>query len=145
MEEKKLVYEDAPWNYPVCFNSECKKCDLCMHYLIGQLVPEDYHTGNAVYPSAWKGGDCLCFREKKVVRFAWGFSNLYTNLTRGQTSDIRSSIRTYLGSGMSAYYRYHHGERLLTPKQQQDILDIVKRFCSKEDATFDNYVLAWDF
>lgn len=145
MEEKKLVFEDAPWNYSLCFNSECKKCDLCLDYLIGPLVPEDYYTGNAVYPSAWKDGDCRCFREKKIVKFAWGFNNLYANQTRGQTSDIRSSIRAYIGNGMSAYYRYHHGERLLTPKQQQEILDIVKLFCSKENATFDHYVLAWDF
>ena len=145
MEEKKLVFEDAPWNYPLCFNSDCKKCDLCMHYLLGQLAPEDCQSGSAVYPSAWKDGDCRCFREKKIVKFAWGFNNLYTGLTRGQASDIRSSLRAYLGSGMSAYYRYHHGERKLTPKQQQEILEIVKRFSSKEDATFDHYELAWDF
>ena len=145
MEEKKLVFEDVPWNYPLCFNDQCEKCGECMHYQVGLVAPADRQTGNAVYPSAWKDGNCRFFCEKKTVRYAWGFNSLYAHLSRGQASDIRSAIRAHLGNGMSSYYRYHHGERLLTPNQQKEILDIVARFSSKKDASFDHYVLSWDF
>lgn len=144
-EEKKLVFEDAPWGYPLCFNNEYKRHNQCMHYLVGQVAPASLQRGSAIYPSAWKDGDCRFFSEKRLVRLAWGFDSLYHHLTRGQASDVRGSIRSYLGSGMSAYYRYHHGERLLSPKQQQDILDIMARFGYDKGAEFDHYVLSYDF
>lgn len=145
MEEKKLVFEDAPWGYALCFNSQCEKSGRCLRYQVGLVAPANLEVGKAIYPSAWKNGDCRHFHEKRMVKLAWGFNNIYAHLTRGQASDIRSSIRAHLGSGMSAYYRYHHGERMLTPQQQKEILDIVARFNYKGDATFDHYVLTWDF
>ena len=145
MEEKKLTYKDAPWGYPLCFNNECSLRDRCMHYQVGLLAPADKLSGAAVYPAAWSEGNCRQFREKRMIRMAWGFDNLYKNLPRSVASQARTALRLHLGTGMSAYYRYHHGERMLTPQQQKEILDIVARFNYKGDATFDHYVLTWDF
>ena len=110
MEEKKLTYKYAPWGYPLCFNNECSLHDRCMHYQVGLLAPADKLSGATVYPSAWKDGECKCFREKKIIQMAWGFSHLYDHLSRHRTSEARSHLRGYLGTGASAYYRYHHGE-----------------------------------
>ena len=50
-----------------------------------------------------------------------------------------------MGSGQSAYYRVHHGERMLSPRKQRDILDIVAQFGSIEGISFDHYVTDFDF
>lgn len=145
MEEKTLTFNDAPYGYSLCFNHDCALRERCMHYHIGTLAPADRLTGFAIYPSAWKDGTCKCFREKKLVQYAWGFNQLYHGMTRGQASDARGSIRAHCGSGMSAYYRYHYGERLLTPKLQQEIIDIIVRCGGSKDAKFDHYVTQYDF
>ena len=145
MEEKKLEFKDAPYGYPLCFNNDCALHDKCMHYQIGQLAPADRHAGPAIYPSAWKDGTCRYYREKKLVQLAWGFNQLYHGMTGGQIHDARGTLRAHLGSGMSAYYRYHHGERLLSPKLQEEIRDIIVRFGGSKDVKFDHYVTSWDF
>ena len=145
MEEKKLTYKDAPWGYPLCFNNECSLHDRCMHYQVGLLAPADKLSGATVYPSAWKDGECKCFREKKIIQMAWGFSHLYDHLSRHRTSEARSHLRGYLGTGASAYYRYHHGERLMSPQLQQEVLDIMAQYGSTEGLKFDHYVESYDF
>lgn len=145
MEEKQLLFEDAPWEYPLCFNSECKLCDTCMHYQVGLLAPANRQSGHAIYPSAWKDGDCRFYREKRLVQYAWGFDGLYKGLTKGQATDIRSNLRVHLSSGMSTYYRYHHGQRLLTPQQQKEILEICDHFAPDNESKFDHYVTSYDF
>ena len=72
MEEKELKAKDIPWEYALCFNSECENKDKCMHYQARLLMPEDRYYGPAVYPTAWENGECRCFREKKLVKKAWG-------------------------------------------------------------------------
>ena len=52
---------------------------------------------------------------------------------------------TMLDSGCGPYYRYHHGEHILTPRQQEDIMNILARFGSTDGLTFDHYVTDFDF
>ena len=80
MEERELKAEDIPMGYPLCFNSECADKDKCMHYQARLLMPKDRYSGSAVFPTAWEDGKCRCFREKKLVKKAWGFTKLYDNV-----------------------------------------------------------------
>ena len=43
------------------------------------------------------------------------------------------------------YYRAHHGELMLSPKQQDEIMKIIAKFGSTEGISFDHYVTDWDF
>ena len=145
MENRTLSFSDAPRDYALCFNNDCALHDKCMHYRMGQLAPDTKTSGNAVYPSALKDGMCLHFAETEPVRFAWGFNGLYTNLPKDMVSRARKALREYLGNGASAYYRYHNGERLLSPARQKEIIDFIGSFGSTEGLEFDNYVLQYDF
>ena len=53
--------------------------------------------------------------------------------------------RVSSGSGQGPYYRVYHGENMLTPKQQADILAILAKFNPSEEPKFDHYVIDWDF
>ena len=131
--------------YPLCFNSECTKKDCCMHYQARLLMPDDRYTGSAVFPTAWQNGTCKCFREKQLVRKAWGFIHLYDNVPQRQKAEARESIHAFFGRGNGPYYRVHHGENMLMPKEQDEIMRIIAKFGSTEGIKFDHYVMSWDF
>ena len=111
----------------------------------GLLKAESRHYGQAVFPTAWQDGKYTCYREKRFVKKAWGFTSLYNKVPKNQKAEARSYVRSYFSSGMGPYYRYHHGENKLSPRQQEDILKIIANYCSIEGIKFDHYVEGWDF
>ena len=116
MEEKELKAKDIPWGYALCFNDACGLKDKCMHYQARLLKAEGRYSGQAVYPTAWQDGECRCFREKKLVKKAWGFSQLYKNVPHYQRAEARHCVRSYFSSGNGPYYRFYHGENKLSPQ-----------------------------
>ena len=145
MDNKELTNKDIPMGYPLCFNSECTKKDCCMHYQARLLMPDDRYTGSAVFPTAWQNGACKCFREKRLVRKAWGFTHLYDNVPQRDKAEARRCVRSFFSGGCGPYYRYYHGENMLSPKQQEEIMKIIAKFGSTEGIKFDHYVMDWDF
>ena len=145
MEQKELNLKDIPMGYPLCFNSECTKKDCCMHYQARLLMPDSRYTGSSVFPTAWQNGACKCFREKQLVRKAWGFTHLYDNIPQRQRAEARESVHAFFGRGNGPYYRAHHGELMLSPKQQDEILKIIAKFGSTNGIHFNHYVTDWDF
>lgn len=145
MEEKKLTYNVIPMGYPLCFNDECAKKACCMHYQAQLLMPKDCYKGSAIYPTAWQEGACKCFREKRLVQKAWGFTHIYNNVPHRDIPEARANVRGYFSGGCGPYYRYHHGENKLTPRQQADIMAILAKFGSTDGLAFDQYEMDWDF
>ena len=146
MEEKVLNRKDIPMGYPLCFNNECTEKERCMHYQARLLRAEDGRPyGNAIFPTAWQDGKCKCFREKRLVRKAWGFQHLYDNVPQRDKAEARHCVRSFFSGGCGPYYRYHHGENLLSPEQQDKIMKIIAKFGSTDGIRFDHYVEEWDF
>ena len=146
MEEIELKAKDIPWGYAQCFNDACNHKDTCMHYQAWLLSNQkNRFIGKAVYPSAWQGGDCRCYCEKKLIKQAWGFEHLYDNVAEYRKAEAREYVRSYFSAGMGPYYRVHHGENKLSPKQQDDIMQIIARFGSTDGIKFDHYETDWDF
>ena len=44
-----------------------------------------------------------------------------------------------------SYYRYHHGDNKLSPKQQADIMAILAQYGNTDGLAFDHYETVWDF
>ena len=143
--EKSLNLKNIPSKFKVCFNDSCQQRDQCLHYQAYLLQPEGKTGGPAVYPSAWKSGQCQCFTEKKPVQKAWGFSYIYENMPHYLRSEARNRVKNYFSSGNGPYYRYHNGEHTLSPRQQEDIMQILAQFGSTEGLAFDHYELDYDF
>lgn len=57
---------------------------------------------------------------------------------------LRKRVKAYLG-GNTTYYRYHHGERLLTPEQQEWIIALFRRHGYTGELGFDKYLDRYDF
>ena len=143
--EKPLELKNIPYGYKLCFNDSCQLRDKCMHYQAYLLKPAERLGGPAVYPDAWKSGQCQRFCEVKLVKKAWGFSNVYDNVPHHLRSEARRCVRNYFSNGCGPYYRYHHGDNMLSPRQQQDIMDILAKFGPTDGLSFDHYVTGYDF
>ena len=145
MKDIKLNVKDIPSGYALCFNSDCADKDKCLHYQAKLLMADRCYKGQAVYPAAWQDGKCHCYNEKKLVQKAWGFSNLYRNIPSYMRAEARRSVSSLFGCGNGQYYRSHHGEIMISPKRQEEIMEVLAKYGSTEGIKFDNYVSVWDF
>ena len=145
MKEKDFDFKKVPAGYQLCFHYQCPMHEHCMHFVAGQHVTADRPFGLAIFPSALQDGKCMFFREFGIQQMAWGFSNLYVNVPPHLRGTARKKVQACLGGGCSTYYRFHQGERLLSPKMQQNVLDTIARYGSTEGIRFDHYVTEYDF
>ena len=81
----------------------------------------------------------LCFNENCELREKCMHYQAYLR------AEARRRVRRYFSGGCGPYYRYHHGENLLSPRQQEDIMQILAAFGSTEGIRFDHYEADWDF
>ena len=76
---------------------------------------------------------------------AQGIASIYKNVqSREARSSIRFALTSHLGS-KGTYYRYMDGERLINPKLQQEIVDIVYRYEPGIEVCFDKTFEDYDF
>ena len=143
--EKQLESKNIPYGYKLCFNESCPLRDKCLHYQAYLLKPADRFGGPAIYPDAWKNGRCQRFNDVKQVQKAWGFTHIYNNVPHRDLPEARANVRSYFSGGCGPYYRYHHGENKLSPKQQADIIAILSKFGPTDGLAFDQYEMDWDF
>lgn len=145
MTDKELKACDIPGGYALCFNGECGRKDTCMHHQAMLLKRGEHVYGSAIYPTAWQNGACPCYQEKRRVKKAWGFSQLYKHVDRYHKAEARQSVSSFFGRGNGQYYRAHHGEITLSPRQQEGIMRIIAQYGPIDDIKFDHYKTVWDF
>ena len=145
LNEKILESKNIPWGYAVCFNETCQLREKCMHYQAYLLQPKDQLSEHAMLPSAWQDGPCQRYCEKKLIKKAWGFSHIYNNVPYYLEAEARRMVKNYFSSGNGPYYRYHHGENKLSPRQQEDIMQILAKYGSTDGLAFDHYEVDYDF
>jgi hypothetical protein len=143
--ENQLESKKIPHGYALCFNEDCQLREKCLHYQAYLMKPENQLGGPAIYPDAWKSGQCQRFNEAKLVQKAWGFTHIYNNMPHYLAAEARRSVKNYFSRGCGPYYRYHHGENLLSPEQQADIMAILSKYGPTDGIRFDHYETDFDF
>lgn len=138
-----LTYDMLPPSWLYCFLEGCPKAGECIRYISSKLIPDDVTIGYAVLPTALKGKDCPHFKQIRKIRAAYGFNKLFEEVKRKDDTPLRNQLKAYLGSH-GAYYRYHNGEKLLTPEQQQHIIDIFHQWGYTDNLAFDHYREVYD-
>ena len=94
------------------------------------------------YLSTVKGG-CPHYRSSTKVRYAQGFIGILENLPYKQMQTVILHLMNYLGR--RTYYRARKGERLLSPSEQQHILNILRNCGITTTQEFDAYVEDYDW
>lgn len=126
-----------------CFLNGCPKADECMRHFSAKYIPDDRKWGNAVFPTALKGDACECFKPIRKIHAAYGFYTIFRDVKRKDDRTLRTKVKAYLG-GHGTYYRYNNGDKLLTPEQQQWIIDLFHSYGYTENLVFDHYQDVYD-
>ena len=148
MDEKELLeqafkYGYVPCSVTYCFTEPCPMKDKCIHYLSGLYKNEETDRGDAIFPNALKDGKCKYFAPLRVVKMAWGFDHLFTEMKVKDAPALRAEMRDYLGS-KGQYYRYTLGQLKLLPEQQEYIKQLFASYGYK-NVDFDNFADEIDF
>jgi hypothetical protein len=147
MVEKDIQFDfrNVPKTWQVCFLSECPVKEQCLRQLAASNLPADRDWGAAVYPTMRcneKG--CRLFATGEAKRMAWGFNTLFSEVKAKHENVLRLAMKNYL-HGHAAYYRYNRGEKLLSPEQQDWIVQLFQSMGYHDGLEFDHYVYAYDF
>lgn len=140
----KLNIQDVPLWYARCFNNECPRKGECLRHYIGSndVIPDE--TGPAVYPAAWKNGNCQMFRTLQTSRHAWGFNTLLADVKAIHINAVKQKMRAFLGS-QTSFSRANLGKITLPPEKQAELIKILNSFGYTENLQFDHYVDVPDF
>ena len=140
-----IDFKDIPTWWAVCLNDSCPKAAECLRHEAVRCLQENILDWPAVLPKAWQDGGCCCFQKAEPVRMAKGFHRLFDKVrSRDARYGLRMEMTAWLGS-KGSYYRYKDGDRLLSPGQQQHILNLLKGYGIDEEDVFDAYVEGYDF
>ncbi|HIX73955.1 MAG TPA: hypothetical protein H9977_02780 [Candidatus Parabacteroides intestinipullorum] len=139
-----LTLEQIPYTFSRCFQSDCPQADTCAHFLASKFIIKGQVSGPAIYPTSRLNGTCVCYKQTGIIHAAYGFKALFAEIKKKDEKPIRDRIKKYLG-GNTAYYRYHHGKRLLSPDQQEWILALFRQHGYTEELHFDGYRDIYDF
>ena len=126
--EEKIDFAKVPYQYSMCLNRQCPQAGTCLRQLTEQSVPENIEH--------W-----IIISTK--VRYAQGFIGILENLPYKQMQTVILHLMNYLGR--RTYYRARKGERLLSPSEQQHILNILRNCGITTTQEFDAYVEDYDW
>ena len=140
--EKELQFEEVPGWWAVCMNNECTLREHCLRHHAVVVVSPTATAHLAIIPHGNDSSHCPHYVEKCTVRLARGFANIFANVSYEHRKAMKRAIMGYLGSETSkgTYYRYLHGERLLSPEQQAWFSRLMERYGYGPDIAFDSYV-----
>ena len=113
------------WHY--CFHTACPQASTCFRQISTKYIPEDSVVGNAIFPTAYKSNGCRFYVTPTLSTLSWGFSRLFDNVPHKSVMQLRNDMKRYF-RGSSNYYKYHRGEKKLTPMQQADIAQMFKKY-----------------
>lgn len=142
--EQNLLFSQIPYRWEVCFLPDCAQKESCLRHRMYAEACAGRKALYAVAPAARSGAECSAFVPIRTVRRAKGMRHLMDSLPARLSRQLKHELYTYL-NGRSNFYRYLHGEMLLSPAQQEEIIARVVRMDGDLSVEFDAYVDVLDF
>lgn len=141
-----INFKEIPEWWAMCQKGDCGMAEECLRHLACRQAPNDLVKWKCVLPNAVDGSDeCPLFVKAEKVMMARGLNRIYQNVHEKKArSAIRKTLTEFLGS-KGSYYRFKDGERLLGPRLQEQICDIVHRYAPEAEVHFDESYEDYDF
>jgi len=138
--KEKINFSQVPHHYPMCQKRQCNKADTCLRQLVEQSIPTNIQHWVIINPKYQETLEDVCphYRPAEKVRFAKGFIKILEGLPHKQMLSVISHLRTRFNQ--RTYYRIRKGERLLSPSEQQQFLNILKNCGVSHPQEFDAYI-----
>ena len=137
-------YDEVPYEWPICFNDNCERKGTCLRrqaaLLAAEVARSKTRRAMCITPLAYSDDECGEYVEATTERMAWGFTHFYDHVQKMDYPRIKEAIVKYL-RGMSNYYRYRNGEKMLNERQQQRIAEIFQGCGYNEPVCYDHYEL----
>lgn len=143
--EEKIDFSQIPYSYTLCLHKECPKANTCLRQLAERILPEDCEAWKFLSPrhlATFKSA-CPYYRSNVKVRYAKGFLQLLGNLPYNQMRTVVYNLKCHFGERI--FYRLRKGERVLSPAEQQSILNILKNSGVSMPQEFDTYIEDYDW
>ena len=137
-----LDYHKVPFNFAHCFQADCPKSSTCLRYQAGKFIPVSVRHVQIINPHLIAQTEsCSEYLSDTPVRYAYGISHLFDNLPYNQAKDIKFEVVFQIGK--SQFYRMRRGEIGLSPKHQQCIRNVFKKYGIVEEPVFERYESAY--
>jgi hypothetical protein len=135
----KKTYTTLPEHFSGCIHSDCPMAAACLRQVAYSTMMEDEDFLRMVNPRHCSmDKDCKFYRDAAPARYAKGFTNFQKKMFPEQYRDFMSTLIVHFGR--SAYFERRSGETLLSPTEQEIVLDALHQVGVKEDFKFDDYV-----
>ena len=136
--------QQVPAGYVYCFNESCPLNEECLRWIASQRINPEIIIAKTVLPTILQQQQCPYYRKAETLHMAWGFNKLFAEVKSKDEASLRLEMKTYLG-GNGTYSRYKLGRRLLTPQQQEYIINLFRARGYSDGLEFDHYVDTYDF
>ena len=134
MTEQEIFKEKALSGYTVCFAEQCPLKGHCLHYLVGQQMPDTQSSYRCVNPRYQHVAteQCPLFRHSAKVKFAKGMMHIFN---ADMPRRVEPFVRTHLIAShcKTYYYEFRNGTRLIHPAVQEEIRALFRQADWKED------------
>ncbi len=137
-------FEAVPKKYTLCYHAGCPLRENCMRFFAAVHAPETLEVRRCVLPQAEKDGHCRWHDPIEVLTMAEGFDGLFDRVLAKDAPRLRKDL-TKLLRGPKQFYQYMHGERPLSPAQQQTIRQLIRDCGYDWDVPFEHYFTAYHF
>jgi hypothetical protein len=142
-QQEESAFRQKAGSYLVCFIDSCPLREECLRWLVGQYADTTPMALTAVNPrNPQIGGDgCIMFRRKERAVMKRGFTRLYREMPTYMEQNIRQMLIAIFTR--KKYFEMRRGDRLITPEQQQDILDVCRRYGWTGPIAYDGEAEDW--
>ncbi len=142
-----LTYSSIPRAFAHCAAETCQIKNECLRWKAYELLPSDlqeripFINPKSVPPPT--DTDCSHFFKTELQRYAKGMKNILNSVPYHQVDALRREMIKYFGR--ATYYRCVNGERLITPKEQNNIKATFSDKGLSDDLPFDGYIENYSF
>lgn len=134
----KKFYTSIPMNYAVCLHHDCPKAATCLHQIAYQTLVEQKNYLNLINPNrCGKDDSCRYYRDNTPVVYARGFTNFQKRMFPDQYQTFKSILTEKFGR--NPYFERRNGKTMLSPKEQEFVLQALKKAGITEEFQFDGY------
>ena len=95
---KDLTYSEVPFNWALCFQSDCQQASTCLRHHAARLIPKSVTKHVAVTPSARKADGCRMFVADEPVQVAYGMNQITEGYNPWAARDIHARLYECFGS-----------------------------------------------
>ena len=134
----KKFYTAIPVGYAVCLHHDCPKAATCLHQIAYLTLLEQENNLNLINPNRCsKDETCRHYRDNAPVIYARGFTNFQERMFPDQYKTFKTILIAHFGR--NPYYDRRNGQTILPPKEQEIVLEALKKAGVTEDFQFDYY------